>query len=902
MADNLEESPCSSPASYTFVRVLGSGAFGEAVLYQKTEDNSLVVWKEVNLTKLNEKQRRDSQGEIDILSLFNHANIISYYNHFVDDDTLFIEMEYANGGSMYDKIAGSTKLWPEKDVVWYLYQMVSALDYIHQYGIIHRDIKTLNIFLTKVGLVKLGDFGISKILESKNQMAETLVGTPYYMSPEIMMGEKYNFKSDVWALGCVLYEMLTLTKTFQATNPLKLALDIVKCSHTAINKSYSDDMRSLVDLMLRKKPEERPSTEEMLALPLISASSTQMEQKVYELNGVTRRARLSTASTGQVVVSVVTSKMCEMYQWGGGKITPQKIELFTREKSPIQVSAGHCHFAAITFEKELYTWANPQGGCSMSGQLGQGDTAAYKAPRRVDSLLGIPIQQVACGEDFTLCVSDEGALYAFGSDYYGCLGSSDDEEEVLSPVLVDFFTDHPVQLVTCGHSHVVALTKYGDVYTWGCGEYGKLGLGSEDDYNTPQKVDIPGRQQVKHVCAGSETSFLLCSSGRLLACGSNQFNKLGFNSETSGLRKRKAKTFDIPCRNTFSTVKPLSRYTIVQVATGETHSGVIDSFGHLYMFGSNKFGQLGLGDFKSRSGVSRVGGVLAGQRVEQLACGDGFTVAATNENQIYSWGNGESGRLGGTFSDQGTGPNRACTALPRPIFGSMHDVSSVSCRHWNSLIIAEKVLNQKTLKTRASCPKLSPLYQMSEPSLSPAQLASGESSPASQNLHNFQLPDVVGGIMGDKDIALVDEGQERAAGTPDVFSPGGLHAGVCNDLGESSIPPWLEQELNDAEVIPIPTPSTAEVYRESPGLMAVPPPQDPPNLPLPKLPAPIYTNQQGKAPDLKLHIPSNEPETIAILTERVAQLEDENMKLKSKVENQASIIEELEKKMKMFST
>ncbi|GFS25216.1 serine/threonine-protein kinase Nek9-like [Elysia marginata] len=852
MADDGAENPCSPPASYTFVRVLGSGAFGEAVLYQKTEDNSLVVWKEVNLTKLNDKQRRDSQGEIDILSLFNHANIICYYNHFVDDDTLFIEMEYANGGTLYDKIVGSTKLWPEKDVIWYLYQMTSALDYIHQYGIIHR----------------------------------------------------YNFKSDVWALGCVLYEMLTLTKTFQATNPLKLALDIVKTSHTAVNKSYSDGMRSLVDLMLRKKPEERPSTEEMLALPIISISSSQMEQKVYELNGVTRRARLSTASSGQVVVSVVTSKMCEMYQWGGGKNTPQKIEIFTREKSPIQVSAGHCHFAAITFEKELYTWANPQGGCNMSGQLGHGDTAAYKAPRRVDCLLGVPIQQVACGEDFTLCVSDEGALYAFGSDYYGCLGSSDGEEEVLSPVLVEFFADHPVQLITCGHAHVVALTKYGDVYTWGSGEFGKLGLGSEDDYNTPQKVDIPGRQQVKTVCASSESSFLLCSSGRLLACGSNQFNKLGFNSETSGLRKRKAKTFDIPCRNTFCTVKPLSRYTITQVAAGETHSGVIDSSGHLYMFGSNKYGQLGLGDFKMRSGVSRVGGVLAGQRVEQLACGDGFTVAATNENQIYSWGNGESGRLGGTFSDQGTGPNKACTALPRPIFGSMHDVSSVSCRHWNTLIIAEKVLNQKTLKTRASCPKMSPLYQISEPSLHPAKLdGSGENVPVPADQDTacrFQLPDVVVG----GDAALADGGQEKGAWTPDVFSPGALQVDIAENLGESSIPPWLEQELNEAEVIPIPTTPSAEASNHDPGLkvgFSCQPsvPQSPPVLPvtLPKLPTPVNSSQQGKALELKLHIPSKESETISILTDRVTQLEEENIKLKKKVEDQARIIEELQLKV-----
>ncbi|ESO90142.1 hypothetical protein LOTGIDRAFT_123903 [Lottia gigantea] len=83
--------------SYILIRVLGKGAFGEAVLYKKTEDNSLVVWKEINLSNCGDKERRDSQNEIDILSLMDHANIVSYYNHFIDGDTLFIEMEYANG-------------------------------------------------------------------------------------------------------------------------------------------------------------------------------------------------------------------------------------------------------------------------------------------------------------------------------------------------------------------------------------------------------------------------------------------------------------------------------------------------------------------------------------------------------------------------------------------------------------------------------------------------------------------------------------------------------------------------------------------------------------------------------------------------------------------------------------
>ncbi|KAH9492964.1 Serine/threonine-protein kinase Nek9 [Bulinus truncatus] len=773
-----EESDCeiSLPASYTFVRVLGSGAFGEAVLYQKTEDNSLVVWKEVNLAKLNEKQRRDSQNEIDILSLLNHANIVCYYNHFIDEDMLFIEMEYANG-----------------------------------------------------------DFGISRFLESTSDMADTVVGTPYYMSPEIMMGVKYNNKSDIWALGCVLYEMLTLSRTFQASNPLKLAMEVVKGEVESVCKSYSEEMRSLVDLMLRKDPEERPSAEEILTLALISNNVVSMEQKVNELNSNTRRTRLSTASTS--VVSVVTSKMCEMYQWGGGKMTPQKLEVFTREKSPMQVAAGHSHFAAITFEKELYTWANPQGGVSIVGQLGHGDMASYKAPRRVDALLGLQVQQVSCGEDFTLCVTDIGALYAFGSDYYGCLGLGGDDEEVLSPVLVDYFIDHPVQEVACGDAHVIALTRYGDVYTWGSGEFGKLGLGSEDDFKTPQKVEIPGKQKVKHVCAGGDSSFLICVSGRLLACGSNQFNKLGFNSETSGLRKRKAKTFDIPFKNAFSTVKPLNRYNVTLVAAGKTHSGIVDNFGYLYMFGSNKFGQLGLGDFKPRKSISRVGGVLAGQKVEQLACGDGFTVVATNENQIFSWGNGESGRLGGALTEQACGPKAMCAVLPRPIFGSLHIVS---------------LLFQGAAGSFDSIPE----YQ---------QQVSNCSSDSS---NDFVLHDniICHGVQ-------IDD-------SADVFTSPLSHPSSASPSMESSVPTWLAEELNNAEYIPIP----ASLPQVSSSVI------------LPQ----VLENQETQSKNINLertteiqmHTSLNEEptETIKMLEIKLELLEKENIELKKVISNQADII------------
>ncbi|KAK6181203.1 hypothetical protein SNE40_009113 [Patella caerulea] len=788
MATEVTEFAEPQETSYILIRVLGKGAFGEAVLYRKTEDNSLVVWKEINLANCGDKERRDSQNEIDILSFLDHANIVSYYNHFIDGDTLFIEMEYANDGTLYEKIYNQTSLFPEKTVIWYLFQMTSALAYIHEYGIIHRDIKTLNIFLTKSGLLKLGDFGISKIMQSQSGMAETLVGTPYYMSPELMQGHKYNQKSDIWALGCVLYEMLTLRRTFEASNALKLARDIVLNQQSDINSMYSQEMQKLVTQLLQKEPANRPVCEEILKNSLFTKQGD-LEKKVWELNSVARRARLTACSVSETTVPVVKAQMCEVYVWGGGKITPQKVEFFTKEKSPIQVECGESHFAVVTVEKEVFTWANSQGGSSMVGQLGHGDTAGYKIPKLVEGLSGIPVKQVSCGTDFTICVTDDGKLYGFGSDYYGCVGcDTSEEDDILSPIPINYFTSIPIEEISCGDSHCVALTKAGDVYTWGCGEFGRLGLGSEDDHTTPQKVAIPGKHFIKHVCAGSDGTFLIATNGRLLASGSNENNKLGFNSPTSGLRKRKKKVFDIPCKYMFSTVKPLSRQHIISVSPGTSHSACIDIYGCLYTFGCNKYGQLGLGDYKKRSTLNRVGGVLVSKKVEKVSCGDGFTVAATDDSQLYSWGNGENGKLGAIFKEQGKKTSTKCTSLPRPIFGSLHVVPYLSSHHWNTIIIAEKVLNQKTLKPRVSSPKYNLL-----------------NSPKAARVPFETVPEDSAFVEGSQPISpACSEDLPFTSDSSNATSPPNSRPSSGNK-DESSIPPWLEAELQDAAFIRIPS-------------------------------------------------------------------------------------------------
>ncbi|KTG02480.1 hypothetical protein cypCar_00037227, partial [Cyprinus carpio] len=141
----------------------------------------------------------------------------------------------------------------------------------------------------------------------------------------------------------------------------------------------------------------------------------------------------------------------------------------------------------------------------------------------------------------------------------------------------------------------------------------------------------------------------------------------------------------IPYTTTLTLVKQLSRFKIQFIAPGKTHTAAIDERSRLVTFGCNKFGQLGVKDFKKHQGVQILVGPFGGKFVTKVSCGDGFTIAATEDNQIFAWGNAGNGRLG-MPADKGFG-SEVCPALPRPIFGSLHHVPDLSCRGWHTILI-----------------------------------------------------------------------------------------------------------------------------------------------------------------------------------------------------------------------
>jgi NIMA (never in mitosis gene a)-related kinase len=138
------------------------------------------------------------------------------------------------------------------------------MKHIHDRKILHRDLKSQNIFLTNNNIVKLGDFGIARVLSKTSELASTIVGTPYYLSPEIIENKPYNFKSDIWSLGILLYEIMARKQPFSGGNLHLLAMQIVRGAYGALPDCYSQELRSLVDSLLKNDPEDRPSVNQIL--------------------------------------------------------------------------------------------------------------------------------------------------------------------------------------------------------------------------------------------------------------------------------------------------------------------------------------------------------------------------------------------------------------------------------------------------------------------------------------------------------------------------------------------------------------------------------------------------------------------------------------------------------------
>ncbi|XP_008293910.1 serine/threonine-protein kinase Nek4-like isoform X2 [Stegastes partitus] len=277
--------------NYTFIRVVGKGSYGEVNLVKHKTDRKQYVIKKLNLTTSSKRERRSAEQEAQLLSQLRHPNIVTYRESWEGDDyQLYIVMGFCEGGDLYHRLKQQKgELLPERQVVEWFVQIAMALQYLHERNILHRDLKTQNIFLTKTNIIKVGDLGIARVLENQNDMASTLIGTPYYMSPELFSNKPYNHKSDVWALGCCVYEMSTLKHAFNAKDMNSLVYRIVEGKLPQMPSRYDPQLGDLIKSMLCKRPEERPDVKFILRQPYIKRQIAMFLEATKEKTAKSRK-------------------------------------------------------------------------------------------------------------------------------------------------------------------------------------------------------------------------------------------------------------------------------------------------------------------------------------------------------------------------------------------------------------------------------------------------------------------------------------------------------------------------------------------------------------------------------------------------------------------------------------
>merc|ERR1712228_356268 len=242
---------------------------------KRKKDGKSFVLKRMKIGSVSAKEREMGHNEVGLLERLNHPSIVRYEESFIDtkhcETYLCVVMAYCDGGDLTHFLKNQRgKKLREKHVLDLFVQIALALHFVHNRNILHRDLKAQNIFV-KNGQLKLGDFGISKVLTRSVAFAQTMIGTPYYMSPEVFKGRPYNFKSDIWSMGCVLYELITFKHCFDANNLNQLAQKITRGRYLPISShQYRNELKLLCYSMLNQLPSSRPTLTEILKNKLLT--------------------------------------------------------------------------------------------------------------------------------------------------------------------------------------------------------------------------------------------------------------------------------------------------------------------------------------------------------------------------------------------------------------------------------------------------------------------------------------------------------------------------------------------------------------------------------------------------------------------------------------------------------
>jgi serine/threonine protein kinase len=280
--------------NYTQSKLLGTGAYAEVYLAQQNDTSQSVAIKRVNVQKLI-STNQNIEHEINLLKQIHHPHIVECLDSFKDNDEICIVMEYVSGSTLRDFLKNTQHPLPETFIRKFIYQLFSAIIYLHNMGIIHRNINPENILISQEGDAKLTNFGLSCVVDSIRLSPQSYAGTENYMSPEMIQQKPYSYSTDIWSLGCVFYEVLNNYHPF-GTNMFDIIQNMNAGNIYPIPFPIPVDIQNLVTSMLVTIPENRISLNRVIELgfapSLMKLLLEQFEKHNQEIQTLTRKIRI----------------------------------------------------------------------------------------------------------------------------------------------------------------------------------------------------------------------------------------------------------------------------------------------------------------------------------------------------------------------------------------------------------------------------------------------------------------------------------------------------------------------------------------------------------------------------------------------------------------------------------
>ncbi|GAB2218596.1 hypothetical protein Droror1_Dr00001822 [Drosera rotundifolia] len=327
------------------------------------------------------------------------------------------------------------------------------------------------------------------------------------------------------------------------------------------------------------------------------------------------------------------------------------------------ISAGASHSVALLSGNVICSW-----GRGEDGQLGHGDPADRLFPIQLSALDGHDVTSITCGADHTIAYSESRTqVYSWGWGDFGRLGHGN-SSDLFTPQPIRALDGMKIRQIACGDSHCLAVTIQGEVASWGRNQNGQLGLGTTEDSLVPQKLLAFQGLSIKMVAAGAEHSAAVTEDGHVYGWGWGRYGNLGLGDRED--------------RNVPQKVASSNGLKMNLVACGWRHTIAVSTSGDLYTYGWSKYGQLGHGDFEDHLVPHKLE-ALSGHPISQISGGWRHTMALTSDGKLYGWGWNKFGQVG-------VGDNVDRCSPVQVMFPHNQNVVQICCGWRHSLAITER--------------------------------------------------------------------------------------------------------------------------------------------------------------------------------------------------------------------